>query len=69
MIIVKKKYNIKKKLPNAARLLMKVIVKLRLRFPFSRTVHMLLAPPPGLQPNVKSPNCRIKSSNSNRASP
>lgn len=33
-----------------------VIVILRLRLPFTNTVHILLAPPPGLQPNIKIPN-------------
>ncbi len=40
----------------ADKVLMKVMVILKLRFPPKRTVHILLAPPPGLQPNVNKPN-------------
>lgn len=42
--------------PNAAMLLMNVIVMLRLRSPCNRTVQMLDPPPPGEQPVTKRPN-------------
>lgn len=45
-------------MPNESKVLKKVIVMLKLRFPPSKTVHMLLAPPPGLQPKINSPNLR-----------
>lgn len=38
--------------------LRKVMVMLRFRLPPSKTAHMLLAPPPGLQPKINSPKRR-----------
>ena len=42
--------------PRDNTVLRKVMVMLRLMFPLSRTVHMLLTPPPGQQERVNSPS-------------
>ena len=52
-----------------SRVLKNVIAMLRLRLPPSKTAHMLLAPPPGLQPKTKRPNLRYVSSKIRAASP
>ena len=51
-------YNHSGIMPKARNVLRKVIVMLRLRLPPSKTDHMLLAEPPGLQPKMKRPRRR-----------
>jgi hypothetical protein len=48
-------------LPKAAKVEIKVIVILRLRFPPKTTVHILDAPPPGLIPVTNNPNWKVGS--------
>jgi len=57
-MVLPKVYNQNGITPNDNKVLRKVIAMLRLRFPPSKTAHMLLAPPPGLQPKIKRPNLR-----------
>lgn len=45
-------------LPKASIVLIVVIVMLKFRFPPKKTVHIFEAPPAGLIPVKKRPNCR-----------